>query len=121
MWAPRRCARLLSRDPSPRATDRRPFRLTSRGTILTCGSPSPSPQVTEDFAIQPEKVTPTLDASKWPLLLKNYDKLMVRARITHRQFEPTEGSREGFAADGPREKKQDASPDRFATPDSTTP
>ena len=30
--------------------------------------------------------------------------------------EPTEGSREGFAADGPREKKQDASPDRFATP-----
>mmetsp|Transcript_35637 Transcript_35637/g.87660 ORF Transcript_35637/g.87660 Transcript_35637/m.87660 type:complete len:486 (+) Transcript_35637:55-1512(+) len=35
-------------------------------------------QVTEDFAIAPEKVTPTLDASKWPLLLKNYDKLMVR-------------------------------------------
>ena len=35
-------------------------------------------QVTEDFAIQPEKITPTLDASKWPLLLKNYDKLMVR-------------------------------------------
>jgi len=34
--------------------------------------------VTEDFAIQPEKITPTLDASKWPLLLKNYDKLMVR-------------------------------------------
>ena len=35
-------------------------------------------QVTEDFAIQPENITPTLDASKWPLLLKNYDKLMVR-------------------------------------------
>ena len=37
-----------------------------------------SKQVTEDFAIAPEKITPTLDASKWPLLLKNYDKLMVR-------------------------------------------
>lgn len=42
-----------------------------------CNS-SPPKQVTEDFAIQPEKITPTLDASKWPLLLKNYDKLMVR-------------------------------------------
>ena len=41
-------------------------------------SPSVRPQTTEDFAIQPEKVTPTLDASKWPLLLKDYDKLMVR-------------------------------------------
>ena len=37
-------------------------------------------QVTKDFAIAPEKITPTLDASKWPLLLKNYDKLMVRTR-----------------------------------------
>lgn len=39
-------------------------------------------QVTEDFSIVPEKITPTLDASKWPLLLKNYDKLMVRAPKT---------------------------------------
>lgn len=31
-----------------------------------------------DFAIQPEKVTPTLETSQWPLLLKNYDKLNVR-------------------------------------------
>ena len=27
-------------------------------------------QVTEDFQIAPEKTTPTLDCSKWPLLLK---------------------------------------------------
>merc|ERR1711959_555072 len=27
---------------------------------------------------QPEKITPTLDTSKWPLLLKNYDQLNVR-------------------------------------------
>lgn len=30
MWAPRRCARPRSSDPPPCATDRRPFRLTSR-------------------------------------------------------------------------------------------
>merc|ERR1711865_972731 len=35
-------------------------------------------QVTEDFQIVPEKTTPTLDCSKWPLLLKNYDQLNVR-------------------------------------------
>jgi len=32
----------------------------------------------EDFTIQPEKATPKLDTSKWPLLLKNYDKLNIR-------------------------------------------
>eukprot|EP00048_Salpingoeca_helianthica_P006908 m.104226 g.104226 ORF g.104226 m.104226 type:complete len:476 (-) comp14168_c1_seq1:723-2150(-) len=31
-----------------------------------------------DFQIQPEKSTPSLDTSQWPLLLKNYDKLNVR-------------------------------------------
>jgi len=35
-------------------------------------------QTEEDFAIAPETVTPTLDTSKWPLLLKNYDKMHVR-------------------------------------------
>lgn len=35
-------------------------------------------QVEEDFQIQPEKVTPTLDTSQWPLLLKDYDKLNIR-------------------------------------------
>jgi hypothetical protein len=32
-----------------------------------------------DFLIKPESTTPALDASKWPLLLKNYDRLNVRA------------------------------------------
>lgn len=32
-----------------------------------------------DFKIAPEKSTPTLDTSMWPLLLKNYDKLHVRS------------------------------------------
>ena len=31
-----------------------------------------------DFLIKPESTTPALDASKWPLLLKNYDRLNVR-------------------------------------------
>ena len=44
--------------------------------------------MTEDFAIQPEKITPTLDASKWPLLLKNYDKLMVRHSVVVVCVEP---------------------------------
>ncbi len=32
----------------------------------------------QDFLIKPESSTPKLDTSKWPLLLKNYDKLNVR-------------------------------------------
>lgn len=33
---------------------------------------------TEKSLIKPEKVTPKLDTSTWPLLLKNYDRLNVR-------------------------------------------
>jgi H/ACA ribonucleoprotein complex subunit 4 len=35
-------------------------------------------QAATDFVIRPEKGMPPLDTSKWPLLLKNYDKLNVR-------------------------------------------
>lgn len=31
-------------------------------------------QASEDFMIKPSSETPVLDTSKWPLLLKNYDK-----------------------------------------------
>ena len=31
-----------------------------------------------DFVIKPESITPKLDTSNWPLLLKNYDQLHVR-------------------------------------------
>eukprot|EP00727_Mastigamoeba_balamuthi_P011316 m51a1_g6807 putative h aca ribonucleoprotein complex subunit 4-like (499) ;mRNA; r:253818-255736 len=31
-----------------------------------------------EYTIKPEKVVPVLDTSSWPLLLKNYDKLIVR-------------------------------------------
>lgn len=37
-----------------------------------------SAQLDGDFAIKPEN-TPKLDTSQWPLLLKNYDKLLVRS------------------------------------------
>jgi H/ACA ribonucleoprotein complex subunit 4 len=28
----------------------------------------------EDYSIKPEAVTPSVDTSEWPLLLKNYNK-----------------------------------------------
>jgi len=36
------------------------------------------PSQNTEFFIKPQKSTPQLDTSKWPLLLKNYDKLNVR-------------------------------------------
>ena len=33
---------------------------------------------TADYAIKPESTTPALDASEWPLLLKDYNRLLVR-------------------------------------------
>ncbi|TFK30565.1 putative rRNA pseudouridine synthase [Coprinopsis marcescibilis] len=38
-----------------------------------------SAQLNGDFAIKSESTTPKLDTSQWPLLLKNYDKLLVRS------------------------------------------
>ncbi|KAL2629585.1 hypothetical protein R1flu_014271 [Riccia fluitans] len=35
-------------------------------------------QAKTDFLIKPQTVTPALDTSQWPILLKNYDKLNVR-------------------------------------------
>ncbi|RBQ83916.1 hypothetical protein VDGD_20921 [Verticillium dahliae] len=32
----------------------------------------------EEYSIKPQAATPQLDTSSWPLLLKNYDKLLVR-------------------------------------------
>ncbi|KAK2424064.1 H/ACA ribonucleoprotein complex subunit [Trifolium repens] len=36
------------------------------------------PQNKQDFMIKPEKISPTIDTSNWPILLKNYDRLNVR-------------------------------------------
>jgi H/ACA ribonucleoprotein complex subunit 4 len=38
-----------------------------------------SAQLDGDYSIKPEKASPRLDTSQWPLLLKNYDKLEVRS------------------------------------------
>ena len=32
----------------------------------------------DPYIIKPEAVTPALDTSEWPLLLRNYDKLLIR-------------------------------------------
>lgn len=42
------------------------------------GSSSSNPSHGDRDMIQPEKVTPKIDTSKWPLLLKNYDRLHIR-------------------------------------------
>ena len=34
-------------------------------------------QTSEDFMIKPSSEKPVLDTSKWPLLLKNYDKYAI--------------------------------------------
>jgi len=34
--------------------------------------------VEEQYAIKPQAVTPAIDTSTWPLLLKNYSNLLVR-------------------------------------------
>ncbi|PPQ89379.1 hypothetical protein CVT25_002197 [Psilocybe cyanescens] len=38
-----------------------------------------SAQLSGDYSIKSEKAAPALDTSQWPLLLKNYDKLLVRS------------------------------------------
>ncbi|KAJ7597186.1 putative rRNA pseudouridine synthase [Mycena floridula] len=38
-----------------------------------------SAQVEGEYSIKPQASTPALDTSQWPLLLKNYDKLLVRS------------------------------------------
>lgn len=42
------------------------------------GSEAAVVQQKGEFTIQPQSTTPALDTSKWPLLLKNYDKMNVR-------------------------------------------
>jgi H/ACA ribonucleoprotein complex subunit 4 len=38
-----------------------------------------SAQLQGEFSIKPSESQPQLDTSQWPLLLKNYDKLLVRS------------------------------------------
>jgi H/ACA ribonucleoprotein complex subunit 4 len=38
-----------------------------------------SAQLAGDYAIKPENTQPKLDTTQWPLLLKNYDKLLIRS------------------------------------------
>lgn len=38
-----------------------------------------SAQLEGDYSIKSQSTKPQLDTSEWPLLLKNYDKLLVRS------------------------------------------
>lgn len=42
----------------------------------------------EDYSIKPTAVTPSLDTSNWPLLLKNYDKREYTAREKRMILDP---------------------------------
>ena len=52
-------------------------------------------QASTDFLIKPQAAVPALDTSKWPLLLKNYDKLCVR---TGERVPPCSAPHSGGAA-----------------------
>jgi len=41
----------------------------------------------QDYSIKPENVTPTISASEWPLLLKNYDKRMCQCCWVRKFFD----------------------------------
>ena len=49
----------------------------SSGSVVPIDMQQIDDAPTKEFTIQPETVTPKLDTSKWPLLLKNYDTLHV--------------------------------------------
>ncbi|KAF9654249.1 putative rRNA pseudouridine synthase [Thelephora ganbajun] len=51
--------------------------MTSKNTLSR--EQVASAQVSGDYAIKSEDKQPVLDTSQWPLLLKNYDKLLVRS------------------------------------------
>lgn len=39
-----------------------------------------------DYAIKPEALTPSVDTSQWPLLLKNYDKREDSPNPSHQRI-----------------------------------
>ncbi|CAO1633967.1 unnamed protein product [Parajaminaea phylloscopi] len=47
--------------------------------VLGESSTTAQQQAASDFMIKPEKTGPVLNTSQWPLLLKNYDQLLVRS------------------------------------------
>ncbi|MQL82495.1 hypothetical protein Taro_014980 [Colocasia esculenta] len=48
------------------------------GAIVPSAAVDEDDPAAKDYLIKPSSVTPALDTSKWPLLLKNYDRLNVR-------------------------------------------
>ncbi|XP_024360735.1 H/ACA ribonucleoprotein complex subunit cbf5 [Physcomitrium patens] len=50
----------------------------AEGQQVVLGDAPSNEQADTDYLIKPQSTTPPLDTSKWPILLKNYDKLNVR-------------------------------------------
>ncbi|KAH3744979.1 centromere/microtubule binding protein CBF5 [Pelomyxa schiedti] len=73
-------ARVPTITPKPKApqTPKSPATAAKPAAVTQTAPEEEKEPEGEDFSIKPEKITPTLDTSKWPLLLKNYDKLLVR-------------------------------------------
>ena len=55
-----------------------PLVIAAMTNELTYGQVA-SAQLNGDYSIKSEASAPKLDTSQWPLLLKNYDKLLVRS------------------------------------------
>lgn len=54
------------------------FLSASPARLLNCFNPRNNFCFQGDHVIKPSAAGPSVDTSKWPLLLKNYDKLHVR-------------------------------------------
>lgn len=75
----------MPRPPARSSMPRSPRLTPNSARLLVCTSAFVSAYQTQavtDFLIKPDKSAPALDTSKWPLLLKNYDKLNVRTGAT---------------------------------------
>ncbi|KAJ1697715.1 hypothetical protein LUZ63_006227 [Rhynchospora breviuscula] len=63
----------------PATSDKKKKKHKSKGDVITTnGADAVSDQAIDDYLIKPQSLTPSLDTSTWPLLLKNYDRLNVR-------------------------------------------
>ena len=67
----------MGKDKEEKKSAKKAAKAEGGNTAAADGSVADA-QRSSDFLIKPESAVPKLDTSKWPLLLKNYDKLNVR-------------------------------------------
>ena len=69
---------LIFADMGKDKEEKKSAKKAAKGDGDSVGGSVADAQRSSDFLIKPESAVPKLDTSKWPLLLKNYDKLNVR-------------------------------------------